>query len=137
MARPDARTKRNSEAITTGPFLEVEGTSAELGWTSEWDHIADNRLPLGGEDGSSISLKRAQTVGSACQNAPMKKRSAARRLLLRSAFKQPVADLLRYEALGALPCLVIVTAELEVPSEHDALGCCIDDSNPHNLHQRA
>jgi hypothetical protein len=64
-------------------------------------------------------------------------RRAARRLLLRSAFKQPVADLLRYEAFRPLPCLVIVTAELEVLSEHDALGCCIDGSNPHNLHQRA
>jgi hypothetical protein len=61
----------------------------------------------------------------------------ARGLLLRSPFKQPVADLLRYEAFRPLPCLVIVTAELEVLSEHDALGCRIDGSNPHHLHQRA
>ena len=61
----------------------------------------------------------------------------ARSLLLRSAFKQLVAELLRYEALGSLPCLVIVTAEREELLEHDALGCCIDGSSPHVLHQRA
>src|SRR5215471_21114192 len=61
----------------------------------------------------------------------------ARRLLLRSAFKQPVADLLRYEALRPLPCLVIVTVEREELLQHDALGCCINDSSPHQLHQRA
>jgi hypothetical protein len=38
----------------------------------------------------------------------VKCRRAARRLLLRSVFKQPVADLLRHEALRPLPCLVIV-----------------------------
>ena len=59
------------------------------------------------------------------------------RLLLRSAFKQSVADLLRYEALRPLPCLVIVTAEREELLEHDALGCCIDGNGQHVLHQRA
>src|SRR5262245_8802219 len=61
----------------------------------------------------------------------------ARRLLLRSAFKQPVADLLRYEALRPLPCLVVVAAEREELPEHDALGCRIDGSSPRRLHQRA
>src|ERR1700716_2726373 len=50
----------------------------------------------------------------------------ARGLLLRSTFKQPVADLLRYKALRPLPCLVIVAAEREELPEHDALGCRID-----------
>src|SRR5260370_15356600 len=61
----------------------------------------------------------------------------ARSLLLRSAFKQPVADLLRYKALGPLPCLVIVAAELEVLPEHDTLGCCIDGNSLRKLHQGA
>lgn len=98
----------------------------------------------------SIPQKYAQTVTSTwttpirCSFWGMKGVSTrpgpiadARGLLLRSTFKQPVADLLRYKALRPLPCLVIVAAELEVLSEHDALGCCIDGSNPHNLHQRA
>src|SRR6516165_6410729 len=60
-----------------------------------------------------------------------------RRLLLRSAFKQPIAELLRHEALRPLPCLVIVAAEREELLEHDALGCCIDGGSPRHLHQRA
>ncbi|MGB8606243.1 hypothetical protein, partial [Bradyrhizobium sp.] len=64
-------------------------------------------------------------------------RLAATHLSRRSAFKQSVADLLRYEALRPLPCLVIVTAESEELLEQDALGCCIDGSSPHVLHQRA
>ena len=51
--------------------------------------------------------------------------------------KQPVADLLRYEALRPLPCLVIVAAELEVLPEHDTLGCCIDGNSLRELHQGA
>src|ERR1700730_7543140 len=61
----------------------------------------------------------------------------ARSLLLRSAFRQPVADLLRYKALRPLPCLVIVAAELEVLPEHDTLGCCIDGTSLRELHQGA
>ena len=57
----------------------------------------------------------------------------ARRLLLRSAFKQPVAELLRHETLRPLPCLVIVAAECEELLEHDALGCCIDGSSLRGL----
>jgi hypothetical protein len=55
--------------------------------------------------------------------------------LLRSAFKQPVADLLRYEALRSLPCLFIVTAEREELLEHDALGCCVDDQMGSNSNE--
>jgi hypothetical protein len=89
-----------------------------------------------GTDRGAAQRERAQAVGLAGpMNAPMKK--TARRLLLRSAFKQSVVDLLRYEALRPLPCLVIVTAEREELLEHDALGCCIDGSSPHVLHQRA
>src|ERR1700751_6119351 len=61
----------------------------------------------------------------------------ARRLLLRSAFKQPVAELLRHEALRPLPCLVIVAAEREELLEHVALGCCIDGSSLRQLYKRA
>ena len=61
----------------------------------------------------------------------------ARSLLLRSAFKQPIADLIRYKALRPLPCLVIVAAELEVLPEHDTLGCCIDGDSLRQLHQGA
>jgi hypothetical protein len=60
-----------------------------------------------------------------------------RGLLLRSAFKQPVADLLRYKALRPLPCPVVVAAEREELLEHDALGCRIDGNGPRHLHQRA
>jgi hypothetical protein len=85
--------------------------------------------------GTGRRIGRANECANEEDGAP--REVTARRLLLRAAFKQSIADLLRYEALGPLPCLVIVTAELEVLSEHDALGCCIDGSNPHNLHQRA
>jgi hypothetical protein len=61
----------------------------------------------------------------------------ARRLLLRSAFKQPVTELLRHEALRPLPSLVIVAAEREELFEHDALGSCIDGSRLRPLHERA
>src|SRR5262245_9826972 len=74
------------------------------------------------------------TAGVFAQPRPI---ADARGLLLRSAFKQPVADLLRYEALRPLPCLVVVAAEREELPEHDALGCRIEGNSPHQLHQRA
>jgi hypothetical protein len=85
--------------------------------------------------GTGRRIGRANECANEENGAP--REVTARRLLLRSAFEQSVADLLRYEALRPLPCLVIVTAEREELLEHDALGCCIDGSSPHQLHQRA
>src|SRR3954469_21970515 len=73
-------------------------------------------------------VKTGLTVSCTC---------VANNLLLRSAFKQPVADLLRYKALRPLPCLVVVAAELEVFPKHDALRFCIDSNSLRKLHQRA
>jgi hypothetical protein len=104
--------------------LGLAGTAGGCSFFSGTDRGATQRGP-----GTGRRIGRVDE----CAN----EEDGARRLLLRAAFKQSVADLLRYEALRPLPCLVIVTAELEVLSEHDALGCCIDGNNPHNLHQRA
>jgi hypothetical protein len=101
--------------------------------------IGSNSIPRGPTDSQGARSRcRLSAVIRTLQVANRHGRSRpiadARRLLLRSAFKQPVAELLRHEALRPLPCLVIVTAEREELLEHDALGCCIDGSSPHILH---
>src|SRR5258708_31180000 len=56
--------------------------------------------------GTGRRIGRANECANEEDGAP--REVTARRLLLRSAFKQSVTDLLPYEALRPLPCLLLV-----------------------------